>query len=200
MTHDSLWRHVIACTLGLGLPFSVALAQVTPYPCQCPPVSYPYGSYPYGYGAYQQGAQAVTDQRAAQLENQRREQEVLALQLENQHAFAELRDEADRQQASAPGQSPAAAIQALTPEQKRFQEAIMYRRFKWPDFDRVAFAQGVQVTADMLGFMAESRYAADIAYYLGKHQERSAQIAKLSPREQAAAISDIEAKLSASSH
>jgi hypothetical protein len=155
--------------------------------------------YPDTYGVYQRGAQAVTDQRAAQLENQRREQEILALQLENQRATAALRSETDRLQEAASGQSPAAAVQALTPEQARFREAIMYRRFKWPDFDQVAFAPGVQVTADMLGSMAQSRYAADIAYYLGKHQGRSAEIARMSPPDQAAAITAIEARVSAGS-
>jgi hypothetical protein len=195
MIHKNLWRHLTACTLSLCLSISLASAQGTPYPCQFPPVVYPDT-----IGVYQRGAQAVTDQRAAQLENQRREQEILALRLENQRATAALRAETEQLQASDSGQSPTAAIQALTPEQKQFKDAIMYRRFKWPDFDQVAFAPGVQVTADMLGFMAESRYAADIAYYLGKHQGRSAQIAKMSLPDQAAAITDIEAKVSASPH
>lgn len=182
MAHKTLQRHLITSVFGLCLPCSFALAQSIPY-------AYPY---PYPPVVYPGSAQAVTDLRAAQLENQRREQELLAIQLENQRAAAALRAES--------GGSQEASLLALTPEQQRFKEAIMYRRFKWKDFDEVAFAPGVQVTSDMLGLMSESQYAADIAYYLGKHQERSAQIAKMPLRDQSAAISDIEAKVSASSH
>jgi hypothetical protein len=180
MAHASLWRQLITSSLVLALPSALAWAQAVPYPYLPPPVAYPDT-----IGAYQRSAQAVYDQRAAQLENQRREQELLAIKLENERAIAALRAE---------------AVQALSPEQERFKAAIKYRRFRWPDFDEVAFAPGVRVTTGMIGFMAESRYAADIAYYLGKHQERSAEIAGMPLRSQAAAIADIEAKVSANSH
>ena len=142
----------------------------------------------------------MTDQRAAQLDNQLREQELLAIKLENERTIAALRAETEHAQANTSEEAATTGIQPLTPEQKRFKKAILYRRFKWPDFDEVAFAPGVQVTPDMLGLMAESRYAADIAYYLGKHQERSAQIARMPRRDQASAISAIAAKVSTGSH
>ncbi len=47
----------------------------------------------------------------------------------------------------------------------------------------------------MLGLMAESRYAADIAYYLGKHKAQAAAISIMSPSGAARAIYGIEAQI-----
>ena len=58
-----------------------------------------------------------------------------------------------------------------------FLERIKYRRYRWEDFDDVVFAPDLQISRDMVGLMTESRYAADIAYFLGKNPQITAEIA-----------------------
>jgi hypothetical protein len=52
-----------------------------------------------------------------------------------------------------------------------------------------------RLTTDMMGFMAESRYAAGIAYFLGKHEQRAAQRSAMSLPDAAAVSRDIESKV-----
>jgi hypothetical protein len=101
---------------------------------------------------------------------------------------AEQQRQADQQQAR---NDPPARPQ-LSPEANRFAEAIKYRRYRWADFDETIFAKDLIVSQDMMGLMAESRYAADVAYYLGKHKDISAQISRLPLPEAAARIKVIE--------
>jgi hypothetical protein len=100
------------------------------------------------------------------------------LELENQKRESELQTDDDRVRA-------------------RFQEAIKYRRFRWDDFDTVAFSND-DVTIDMIGLMAESKLAADIAYYLGQNRRESKKISRMPIEEAAKAIFAIEALLSES--
>jgi hypothetical protein len=95
------------------------------------------------------------------------------------------------------GGGASAPMMAMPVAEARFQRAIKDRRSRWPDFDSVVFAPDVPLTADMLGLMAESRYAADIAYYLGKHKEQAAAISIMSPNGAARAIYGIEAQFAA---
>ena len=56
----------------------------------------------------------------------------------------------------------------------------------------MVFDEELQISLDMVALMAESRYAADIAYYLGKHPEESARISQMPLPEAGKAIFDIE--------
>ena len=49
----------------------------------------------------------------------------------------------------------------------------------------------------MLGMMAESPYAADIAYYLGKHPEISGALAQMPPVESGLALRQLGATIAA---
>jgi hypothetical protein len=155
-------------------------AQFYPPPINPPPDMF--AAYQRGQQAAQQSAIAAEQLRAAQLENERRAAELRAAQQQEHREAA---------QSGAGANVPT----EITPAQTRFLDAIKYRRFRWADFDAVAFAPDVPMTEDMIGLMAESRYAADIAYYLGKNKGRAAQISAMTLPDAAAAIKDIESQL-----
>ena len=76
-------------------------------------------------------------------------------------------------------------------------EAIKSRKDLYPDFDKVVLHGNAPVTSSMLALMSESPYAADIAYYLGQHQEQSGAIAKMPQQQARSAIKQIEAAAAA---
>ena len=61
----------------------------------------------------------------------------------------------------------------------------------------MVFESDVAITPDMVRLMAGSDYAADIAYYLGKHKAEARAIAMLPLLDAARAIDAIEARLKA---
>ena len=79
----------------------------------------------------------------------------------------------------------------------RFMEAIKHRRHHFADFDQVVIRGNTPATPEMLGLMAESPYAADIAYYLGKHPEESKAITLMAPAEAASAVRHLAATIAA---
>lgn len=79
----------------------------------------------------------------------------------------------------------------------KFLEAIKSRKRQFPDFDQVVTHGNAPVTPAMLGLMSESHYAADIAYFLGKHPAQSVAIAKMEPGEARAAVQQIESLVAA---
>ena len=111
------------------------------------------------------------------------EEQTRALEIDNQR-----RQEEQRRQAASRNASDEQAAEIA----QRFSEAIQYRRYRWDDFDEVVFDEELQISLDMVALMAESRYAADIAYYLGKHPEESARISQMPLPEAGKAIFDIE--------
>ena len=82
----------------------------------------------------------------------------------------------------------------------KFMAAIKSRKNRFPDFDRVVLHGNARVTPSMLELMAGSPYAADIAYYLGKHPEESAAIAVMKPDQASLAIHQIEASIAPENH
>src|SRR5258708_21264762 len=79
----------------------------------------------------------------------------------------------------------------------KFMEAIKHRRHRFADFDQVVLHSLTPVTPEMLALMAESPYAADIAYYLGKHPEQSGAIALMQPAEAGLAVRQLAATIAA---
>jgi antitoxin component of MazEF toxin-antitoxin module len=78
---------------------------------------------------------------------------------------------------------------------EKFMRAIQYRRYRWADFDKVVFNTDWPVSPDMVALMAESPYAADMAYYLAKHPNESADIARMPLPRAGAAMREVEARL-----
>jgi hypothetical protein len=79
----------------------------------------------------------------------------------------------------------------------KFMEAIKHRKHRFADFDQVVIHSKTPVTPAMLALMAESPYAADIAYYLGKHPEESGAIARMRPADAGLAVRQLEATIAA---
>ena len=73
-----------------------------------------------------------------------------------------------------------------------FLARIKYRRYRWTDFDEVVFAEELQLSDDMVALMNESRYTADIVYYLGNNPEVSSTISKMPLPKAGRAIYEIE--------
>jgi hypothetical protein len=91
-------------------------------------------------------------------------------------------------------QHDATSVQAQV---AKFMEAIKHRKHRFADFDQVVTHSNTPVTPAMLALMAESPYAADIAYYLGKHPEQSGAIALMQPAEAGSALRLLEATIAA---
>ena len=77
---------------------------------------------------------------------------------------------------------------------KKFLTAIESRKGRWADFDVIVFKSNVAYSEDMLALMAQSPYAADIAYYLGTHPHESAQYASMPIEKSGPEIRAIEEK------
>jgi hypothetical protein len=92
--------------------------------------------------------------------------------IEQRKRIVEINDQHNREQANAP------------PEIAKFMAAIKPRKHLFSDFDRVVLHGTAPMTLSLLSLIAESPYAADIAYYLNKHPEQSGAVAQM-PLEQA---------------
>jgi hypothetical protein len=77
----------------------------------------------------------------------------------------------------------------------KFLKAVQRRKYRFPDFDQVVLHGNAPITPGMLGLVAESAYAADVAYYLGKHPEQSATIAQMTPADATLALQQIESTI-----
>lgn len=53
------------------------------------------------------------------------------------------------------------------------------RMSRFKDFKSVVFRDDLSISADMMRLMAGSRYAADLAYYFGKHGDESATVSRM---------------------
>lgn len=126
-------------------------------------------------------------QRTELLREERRvlEQQRRALELENERRARELAAPITPEPERTPAQSNADTLQ-------KFLAAAAPRRQLYPDFETVAFSKDVQITDDMVWIMAQSPFAADLAYYLGKHPERAAEISQMTLLNQVAEIKKIE--------
>ena len=145
------------------------------------------------YDAASAGRRDAQEERKRQLEN-----DLLAEELRRARAqSASVTTDQAVAREPAPG---AATPSSSVPKNEqllleKFQTAIRYRRYRWKDFDEVVFAQDLKISMDMVGLMAESPNAADIAYYLGTHKEEAASISKMSLPAAAQEIFAIEAKI-----
>ena len=95
------------------------------------------------------------------------------------------------------GGAPARDRAIVQAQVAKFMEAIKHRKHRFADFDLVVIHSKTPVTPEMLALMAESPYAADIAYYLGKHPEQSGAIAQMQPAEAGLAVRQLEATIAA---
>ena len=124
----------------------------------------------------------------------RQEQERARLEAESLEAQRDYY----RSQTQPPAQSvPVPAQIGQVDYRQIWLEAAKPRRHLFPDFDQVVFAPNVAITPQMVMFMSGSTFAADFAYYLGKHRAEAIAIASMAPLDAAKAIDQIEAKAKA---
>ena len=120
---------------------------------------------------------------------------LLGLSISSVNATEEAqRSEFEQQQAQ---QAPSSAHQSHSKDEiiSRFENAIKYRRFRYNDFDEVVYDDRLQITVDMVALMSESAYAADIAYYLGKHPNEAIAVSQMELPQAGAAIFALEETL-----
>jgi hypothetical protein len=108
---------------------------------------------------------------------------------------AALKQDREAAAAAAAAEQPAQPATAAVVD--RFMAAIKYRRYRWPDFDATVFRPDLPMTQDMVGLMAESPLAADIAYHLGKNPGEAAAIAAMPLPDAGRAIFALEARIRA---
>jgi hypothetical protein len=117
---------------------------------------------------------------------------LLGLSVSSVNATEEAqRSEIEQQQAQ---QAPSSAHQSHNKDKiiSRFENAIKYRQFRYNDFDEVVYDEKLQITVDMVALMSESTYAADIAYYLGKHPNEAIAVSQMELPQAGAAIFTLE--------
>ncbi len=121
--------------------------------------------------------------------------------LDEQRLLEEQRERDRRAQDAQQGNGgvPARDPAMVQAQVAKFMEAIKHRKHRFADFDQVVIHSKTPVTPEMLALMAESPYAADIAYYLGKHPEQSGAIAQMPPAEAGSAVRQLEATILAGS-
>jgi hypothetical protein len=68
---------------------------------------------------------------------------------------------------------------------------------RYADFQEVVSNPSLNINTDMAEFISESEHGADVAYYLGKHPMKAAQIAQMSPIKAARELTRLEAEVSA---
>lgn len=79
----------------------------------------------------------------------------------------------------------------------KFMEAVKCRRHLFAHFDEIVFQGNAPVTPDMIALMADSPYAADIAYFLGRHPDQAAAIAQMRRPQASLAVRQLEETVTA---
>jgi hypothetical protein len=176
-------------------------------------------------GGYMRGQQHRAEMEQAAAQKQLLEEQIRAQQIENQRREAELRQTFGAGAASATYSEPTSlenqrrAAEISRPVQligsmpggdsstgsaasvdenvyRDWHAAMQSRKWLFPDFNDVVFAPGVEMSGYMVQCMANSPYAADIAYYLAKRRDEIERIGKMGFFDTAAAIKEIESRVS----
>ena len=119
---------------------------------------------------------------------------LLGLSISSVNATEEAQRSEFEQQQHRAQKAPSSAHQSHNKDEiiSRFENAIKYRRFRYNDFDEVVYDERLQITVDMVALMSESAYAADIAYYLGKHPNEAIAVSRMELPQAGAAIFTLE--------
>jgi hypothetical protein len=119
---------------------------------------------------------------------------LLGLSVSSVNAAEEAQILEFEQQQQQAQQAPSSAHQSNNKDEiiSRFKNAIKYRRFRYKDFNEVVYDERLQITVDMVALMSESVYAADIAYYLGKHPDEAIAVSQMELPQAGAAIFTLE--------
>lgn len=132
--------------------------------------------------------------REQEIQLQREQAEAQRRYLEEQTRAQQLANERQAAESNGSGAGP------QTTEHDRaafirWVNAAATRKHLFADFEQVVFAEDLVISDSMVELMAESPFAADIAYFLGKNKSESARIAELPILDQAVAIKQIEKRV-----
>ena len=78
---------------------------------------------------------------------------------------------------------------------EKFMAAVKPRQWHYADFDQVVLHGKAPMSAQVMELIAQSYYAADIAYYLGKHPDQSMTISRMPKPDATQAVKTIESTL-----
>jgi hypothetical protein len=78
---------------------------------------------------------------------------------------------------------------------EKFLAAVKPRQWHYRDFDQVVLHGKAPVSPLLLELIAQSYYAADIAYYLGQHPDQAMSIARMPKADATQAVKTIESEL-----
>jgi hypothetical protein len=181
---------------------SASLAQTGPY---MPPIGNT-GNVPNPAQAAQtiQAMQQIQLMKAQQRQIELQNEQIAAENQRQREAASRATGDSTAGRATAAAQADSAADVHASPgpdqaerqaRGEKFMRAIQYRRYRWADFDKAVFNTDWPVSPDMVSLMAESPYAADLAYYLAKHPNESAAIAQMRLPQAGAAMREVEARL-----
>ena len=117
--------------------------------------------------------------------------------MDEQRRLDEMRRRGAKSQQSEAGTdgTPARDVAVVQAQVAKFMHAIKRRKNKFADFDQVVIHGKAPMTPEMLGVMAESPYAADVAYHLGTHPEQAGEIAQMQPEDAGAAVRQLAATI-----
>lgn len=125
--------------------------------------------------------------RAQQLQNQQMEEQLRQLR-QKAELERQQRDKPTPKQDSDQGPQ-------IDPIISAWLKAAAPRMGMFEDFEKVVFAADVAINVDMIRLITHSKYAADIAYYLGTNKIESLAISQMNLAEAARAIQSIENRI-----
>jgi hypothetical protein len=132
-------------------------------------------------------------QQAAAIRAAKEQAELTAAQRRLTEAQTQGVEAENAQRASAAQGAPPAP--EITPQLRDWLRAVRPRQALYPDFASVVYAPDVPISDDMIRLMTGSPYAADIAYYLGKHKIEARAMRGMPLLDAARAIEEIEARV-----
>lgn len=135
-------------------------------------------------------------ERLAELESKQSEQpakedvgEIDIDDFESYDDYVKALDEQDKK-ASEPKQETETVLD-FEAQQNMLEDGVE----DYENFEELVMADDLALTENVLGLVLEADNASDIAYYLATHKDETRNIASMSPRQMAKAITKIEVKL-----
>jgi hypothetical protein len=140
--------------------------------------------------SFQKGQRDALEMQRMRQETERIRQETERMRLENEQRRRQIEDarrlaETQVREDQARRVSDEVAI-------KKWFEVAQPRMHLHSEFNRVVFAPDLRLTIPMIRIMTESKYAADIAYFLGNNKPTALEISNMDSARARTAISVIE--------
>ncbi len=139
---------------------------------------------------YMQGQREALEMQRMQQETERIRQETERMRLENEQRRRQI--EEARKRTDSQAKEDQARRTTDDDAIKKWFEVAQPRMHLHSEFNRVVFAPDLRLTIPMIQIMTESKYAADIAYFLGNNKPTALEISNMDSARARTAISVIE--------